>query len=402
MNKPVSPELQAAEEVDFNFDINALPCCDLHYNPGRGIPERPDGGSTYFNGGKGFANSGQDGRVYVGAEAGYLNLPHSHHPEVPEDGDLWTRVDGLFARINGVTVGPLGTGTGGGEPGPPGPPGPTGPQGPMGLRGPAGPEGPQGAASTVPGPQGPVGPQGATGPQGAASTVPGPTGPGGPKGDTGAAGPQGPQGVKGDQGVQGIQGPEGDQGDPGVQGVQGPVGPQGATGTGITMQGSVPTEAQLPPTGNTQGDAYLVQADDSLWIWDGTAWISGGSIQGPPGATGPQGTQGPAGPTGATGEQGPQGIQGTTGPQGATGADSTVPGPPTYAIISDAAPVNAPDGSLWWRSSSGILYIKYNDGDSSAWIQVVANPASEIAALTAALKEALDRIRVLEAKVSGL
>ena len=234
-------------------------------------------------------------------------------------------------------------GTGGGEAGPPGPPGPAGPQGPAGpastvpgppgATGPQGPAGPTGAASTVPGPtgpQGPVGPQGAKGDKGdpgAASSVPGPVGPTGPQGAKGDTGAQGPQGVKGDQGTQGVQGPKGDQGIQGPQGVQGPIGPQGATGSGITMQGSVPTEADLPPTGNAQGDAYIVQADDSLWIWDSTAWVSGGSIQGPPGSEGPQGTVGPQGPAGPKGDQGVQGAQGVQGPIGATGADSTVPGP---------------------------------------------------------------------------
>jgi hypothetical protein len=31
---------------------------------------------------------------------------------------------------------------------------------------------------------------------------------------------------------------------------------------------------------NQQGDAYIVQADDSFWMWDGSAWVSGGSIKG--------------------------------------------------------------------------------------------------------------------------
>ena len=97
------------------------------------------------------------------------------------------------------------------------------------------------------------------------------------------------------------------------------------------MQGSVPTSADLPTTGNAQGDAYIVQEDDSLWIYDGTTFISGGSIQGPVGPEGPQGVQGETGADSEVpGPQGPQGIQGSVGPQGpqgATGADSTVPGP---------------------------------------------------------------------------
>ena len=118
------------------------------------------------------------------------------------------------------------------------------------------------------------------------------TGPPGPQGPPGAQGPIGPVGPQGSTGGVGPQGPAG------PQGIQGP---QGVAGTGITMQGSLPTEGDLPATGNTQGDAYIVQADDSLWIWDGTAWVSGGSIQGPPGAQGPQGPQGVQGPQGAPG-----------------------------------------------------------------------------------------------------
>jgi len=202
--------------------------------------------------------------------------------------------------------------------------GPEGPEGPEGPRGFTGPTGPQGADSTVPGPQGPAGetgpegPVGSQGPQG----VKGDTGNTGPAGaDSTVPGPQGPQGVEGDPGDPGAQGPQGVQGNPG------PTGPQGATGTGILMKGSVATVGNLPPSGNQQGDAYIVQADDSLHIWNGSAWISGGSIQGPPGSQGPQGIQGPqgvkgdTGNTGAQGIQGPQGVKGDTGNTGATGAD---------------------------------------------------------------------------------
>ena len=68
------------------------------------------------------------------------------------------------------------------------------------------------------------------------------------------------------------------------------------------MKGSVATVGNLPGSGNAQGDAYIVQADDSLQIWNGSTWVSGGSIQGPPGSQGPQGAQGIQGPQGATGQ----------------------------------------------------------------------------------------------------
>jgi hypothetical protein len=131
---------------------------------------------------------------------------------------------------------------------------------------------------------GPPGPEGPTGPMG-------PIGPRGPAGSTGATGPTGPQGPQGPQGVQGEQ---------------------GEAGTGITMQGSVPTSGDLPTVGNEQGDAYIVQADDSLWIWDGTAWVSGGSIQGPPGAQGPMGPQGVQGPAGVMSATAPLSLTGST------------------------------------------------------------------------------------------
>lgn len=43
-----------------------------------------------------------------------LNAPHGTAPTSPVDGDVWTTTAGLFVRINGVTIGPLSTGSGGG------------------------------------------------------------------------------------------------------------------------------------------------------------------------------------------------------------------------------------------------------------------------------------------------
>ncbi|MEI7661600.1 MAG: hypothetical protein WCK34_05370 [Bacteroidota bacterium] len=39
-------------------------------------------------------------------------LPHGYAPSVPVNGDLWTTTAGLFAHINGTTLGPFGTGNG--------------------------------------------------------------------------------------------------------------------------------------------------------------------------------------------------------------------------------------------------------------------------------------------------
>jgi hypothetical protein len=175
-----------------------------------------------------------------------------------------------------------------------------------------------------PGPVGPAGPIGPVGPQG-------PQGFQGTKGDTGNTGPvggQGPQGIQGPQGQQGVVGPKGDQGDQGIQG-----------NTGAT------------------------------------------------GAKGDKGDQGDLGPTGNTGATGPQGIQGPKGDPGSLGADEAPIDGKIYGrkneawaevesgssiFVNDAPPIGAPDNALWWDSDSGILYLRYNDGDSVQWVQAAA------------------------------
>jgi hypothetical protein len=96
-------------------------------------------------------------------------------------------------------------------------------------------------------------------------------------------------------------------------GTTGPTGATGSQGLNITIKGSVATSADLPATGNTQNDSYIVQTDGDFYVWDGTAWINVGHIQGPPGLSGN------AGATGATGATGPTGDPGTAGPTGPTG-----------------------------------------------------------------------------------
>lgn len=195
---------------------------------------------------------------------------------------------------------------------------------------------------------GPTGPIGVTGPTGAASTVTGPTGPTGPsaivnvgtvttlspnsgatvvnsgtpsvavfdfgipRGVTGPQGATGPIGATGPTGPQGVTGPTGAAstvtGPTGPQGVTGPTGPQGVP---ITLKGSKATVGDLPSTGNTLNDAWIVDADGDVYVWDGTQWYSAGQIVG---ATGPQGDTGPTGPQGDAGPTGPSGVISVTGP----------------------------------------------------------------------------------------
>ena len=166
----------------------------------------------------------------------------------------------------------------------------------------------------------------------------------GQPGEKGATGDKGETGAKGEIGVgekgepSTTPGPKGDEGDKGEPGEKGS---DGSTGTGITMKGSVADVAALNalPGPHTQGDAYIVQADDSLHIWNGSAWVSGGSIQGPQGDKGEPGQKGEigvgqkgepstdAGPKGEPGDKGATGDKGEVGEKGDTGNPSTQAGP---------------------------------------------------------------------------
>ena len=136
-------------------------------------------------------------------------------------------------------------------------------------------------------------------------------------------------GFKGEVGEKGATGAKGQKGEVGQKGQKGEVGSKGstgATGTGVTMEGQVATTSNLPSSGNTKGDAYIVQADDSLHIWDGSAWVSGGSIQGPQGSKGQKGevgAKGEVGQKGATGQKGEVGQKGDTGQKGQGGTNGT-------------------------------------------------------------------------------
>jgi hypothetical protein len=92
----------------------------------------------------------------------------------------------------------------------------------------------------------------------------------------------------------------------------------------------------------------------------------------------------------AVGEQGPPGPQGPQGPQGDPGAPSSIPGPPGIegppgptgpagtisVLVSATPPVGAGDGALWWDSTSGLLYFRYNDGNSTQWVIATPQPVT--------------------------
>ena len=63
-------------------------------------------------------------------------------------------------------------------------------------------------------------------------------------------------------------------------------------------------------------------------------------------------------------------VVGKTGATGATGAAGT------NISIGDAAPSNPTAGQLWWNSSTNKLYIRYQDANSSQWVQATTPGAA--------------------------
>ena len=55
----------------------------------------------------------------------------------------------------------------------------------------------------------------------------------------------------------------------------------GSDGTSVNILGSVDSESELPATGNSLGDGYLING--VLFVWSGTGWENVGNIQGPAG-----------------------------------------------------------------------------------------------------------------------
>ena len=126
--------------------------------------------------------------------------------------------------------------------------------------------------------------------------------------------------------INSLIGPAGGSGTRGSTGATGPIGPLGATGpqgldgTSVSLKGTVPFATDLPSIpGTVEGDLYVVlnagsgyAAGDGAVKNDGTSgtladWDNVGPLQGPQGATGPQGI------IGASGATGPQGLPSTDG-----------------------------------------------------------------------------------------
>jgi hypothetical protein len=154
----------------------------------------------------------------------------------------------------------------------------------------------------------------------------------GAKGATGAGGAAGAKGQKGAAGTIGVDGAKGQKGEVGSAGAKGQKGEVGAKGQ--------------------KGQKGEVGAGGST----GAKGQKGESGVGADGVKGQKGQKGEVGTAGSKGQKGDTGVKG-------------IKGEGNEAITSVTAPSGAVDGDLWWDEETGSLYIYYNDGTSSQWVQ---------------------------------
>jgi hypothetical protein len=171
---------------------------------------------------------------------------------------------------------------------------------------------------------------------------------------------------------------------------------------GITMKGELADVADLPASGNSVNDGWLIDGD--LWVWtEAGDWLNAGSIQGPPGAPGADSTvPGPPGadstvpgPKGEKGEKGDKGDPGEPGADsivpGPPGADSTVPGPPgdkgdpgepggalLSAFWTYATNTAAPPSSGQIRSDAGMTTLWVNETDTDGMARALGLATAEV------------------------
>lgn len=144
--------------------------------------------------------------------------------------------------------------------------------------------------------------------------------------------------------------------------------------------GSSITVGDSPPPSPAIGDLWFNTVDGRMYVWwndgDSTQWTDvstlspgGGGSGGEPGPAGPPGPAGATGPAGPTGPEGPDGPDGPTGAPGPTGPA----GPSGTVEISATAPTSPLPAALWYNSSNGRLYIYYDDGSGSQWVDITTN-----------------------------
>ena len=208
-----------------------------------------------------------------------------------------------------------------------------------------------------------------------------------------------------------------------IKGPQGVQGEKGEPGTGITIKGKYDSLSALQaahPKAD-EGDAYM--AGVNLYVWNGSAWIDCGNVQGPKGdpgskgdaftyadftqeqlesLKGPKGDKGDKGDTGAKGAagaqgpQGPQGVQGLQGLQGPAGNAATI----TIGSVTTSAPGTSAQVTNRGTSSAAVLDFvlpKGKDGaDGGVTVDEELSATSTNPVQNRAVKAALDSRAVLD------
>lgn len=114
------------------------------------------------------------------------------------------------------------------------------------------------------------------------------------------------------------------------------------------------------PSSPTLNQHYPVPAvpGQPVYTWDGEKWTTlGGSVGG----------------TGASDDI-PLVENGAGGAGSSTKWSRGDHFHPTNIVVSDTPPAGLPNNVLWWESDTGLLYIRYNDGDSSQWVIACPQP----------------------------
>lgn len=213
---------------------------------------------------------------------------------------------------------------------------------------------------------------------------------------------------------------------PAAVNVKGAKGEKGDPGTGITIKGKYDSLSALQaahPKAD-EGDAYM--AGTNLYVWNGSAWIDCGNVQGPKGDKGDTGSKGEAftyadftqeqlaslkgpkgdkgekgdtgakGAAGAQGPQGPQGVQGLQGLQGPAGNAATI----TIGSVTTSAPGTPANVTNSGTSSAVVLDFvlpKGKDGaDGGVTVDEALSTTSTNPVQNRAVKAALDSRAVLD------
>ena len=210
---------------------------------------------------------------------------------------------------------------------------------------------------------------------------------------------------------------------PAAVNVKGAKGEKGDPGTGITIKGKYDSLSALQaahPKAD-EGDAYM--AGTNLYVWNGSAWIDCGNVQGPKGDKGDTGSKGDAftyadftqeqlaslkgpkgdkgdkgdtGAAGAQGPQGPQGVQGLQGLQGPAGNAATI----TIGSVTTSAPGTSANVTNSGTSSAAVLDFvlpKGKDGaDGGVTVDEELSATSTNPVQNRAVKAALDDRAVLD------